>query len=309
MKSPRRGWLLIALVALVCGAAIWTVVHLRSRSMFTLQGLAARLPKRDAIVLSVDFDTLRRAGILRLLADSKMAQEPEYRDFVARTGFDYQKDLSAALVSFHPDGVFFLLRGRFDWNRFHALVSEQGGTCRNEFCRVGGSSSSRRISFFALKPDLMALAVSPDESAANRLTHDDSQSTMPIDLPPDPVWVLIPAARFKDPQNLPPGTHMFAKTLANAEKISLALGPQGEQLQIKLAVTCPSPQEASELAAGLEGATNLLRALITREKKTPNPRDLSGLLTSGAFSHQDRRVFGYWPLQRSFLEALAEGVL
>ena len=59
-----------------------------------------------------------------------------------------------------------MVKGRFDWNSLQSYAREQGGTCRNALCRMNGSTPERRISFFPLRPDLMGLAVSPDDSAA-----------------------------------------------------------------------------------------------------------------------------------------------
>ena len=45
-----------------------------------------RLPAQDAIVLFVDFEVLRRGGILKLLSQSKATEEADYQAFVRATG-------------------------------------------------------------------------------------------------------------------------------------------------------------------------------------------------------------------------------
>jgi hypothetical protein len=47
--------------------------------------------------------------------------------------------------------------------------------------------------------------------------------------------------------------------------------------------------------------------MIARERQTPNPSDLSGVLTSGVFRQEGTRVHGSWPLGPAFLENLLDG--
>ena len=44
--------------------------------------------------------------------------------------------------------------------------------------------------------------------------------------------------------------------------------------------------------------------MIAREKKTPNPVDLSAVFSSGVFRREHRRVIGRWPVERAFLESI-----
>jgi hypothetical protein len=44
--------------------------------------------------------------------------------------------------------------------------------------------------------------------------------------------------------------------------------------------------------------------MIEREHQKPNPVDLSGVLTSGTFRSEGRRVAGTWPIERAFIENL-----
>jgi hypothetical protein len=53
----------------------------------------------------------------------------------------------------------------------------------------------------------------------------------------------------------------------------------------------------------------MLRDMIAREHQSPNPHDLSGVLTSGVFNHVGTRVLGTWPIERSFVQGLLEGGL
>jgi hypothetical protein len=47
--------------------------------------------------------------------------------------------------------------------------------------------------------------------------------------------------------------------------------------------------------------------MIERERQTPNPADLSGVLTSGTFKAVGKKVFGYWPIERVFVTKMLGG--
>jgi len=306
VNYKQRAALLIILIASLCGLAVWGVARLRYRGLRTAADWLERMPSQDAVVFYVDFANLRQTGLLQMLAGSKVVEEPEYKVFVMKTEFDYARDLDAALACFSPRAKYLVLKGRFDWNSLQAYAREQGGTCRNSLCRMNGSTPERKISFFPLRPNLMALAVSTDESAATDL---ESKSTRrrTLDMPDAPVWISIPPAMLRSSSDLPPGTRMFAHSMEDAEDVGLALAPAGSRFEARLHVQCRSDQQAAELADQLTKITTLLRDMIARENQKPNPEDLSGILTSGAFNHTGATVKGSWPLQKKFLETLLAG--
>ena len=128
-----------------------------------------RLPTDDAVVLYIDFSRLRAAGILQMLDGSKVGEDPEYQNFVRKTDFDYKQDLDAVMVAFAPMGKYMLLKGRFDWKSLKSYVQAGDGRCNNSFCKLAGSTPEKRISFFPLQSNLMAMAVSNDDVAALRM--------------------------------------------------------------------------------------------------------------------------------------------
>jgi hypothetical protein len=291
-------------IAAVCGVSVGGVAWYRARSL-TTASLLRRIPAEDALVAYIDFSELRRGGILQLLDGSKAGEDPEYRSFVRQTQFDYKKDLDAAIVAFAPTGRFLLLKGRFDWKSLRAYVESQNGKCANSFCRMTGSTLERRISFFPLRSNLMALAVSPDDSAALRL--ESAVSGPDPQVPAAPVWLSIPTSVLKSSDSLPEGTRMFASGMERAETVTLAFAPEGRGLAARLDVRCRDERDAADLAAQLTRTTSLLREMMEREHRKPDPADLSGVLTSGAFRNDGRRVLGYWPIERAFVQNVLGG--
>ena len=295
----RLYWLAAALAA---AALLIAGVDWYRSQPFTITRLLQRLPADNALVLSVDFRALRRAGILQMLDGSQAGQDPEYQAFVQKTNFNYQRDLDRALVAFAPTGKFLLLEGSFDWPRLRAYVAEQGGRCERDLCRMQGSLPERRISFFPLRSRLMALAVSPDASAVLRLAAPAPGT--PAIPPASPVWLSVPVATLRSGDSLPAGTRMFAHSLSEAESVTLAFGPEGRRMAAKLDVLCRNEIDAADAALELTRVTGVLRQMIARENQTPNPADLSGVLAAGSFTSGGKRVYGYWPIERSFIENL-----
>lgn len=299
----NRWWLLAAGIAAAAGLLMVALQWQRSRALATPEALLKRLPSRDAVVFYVDFAALRRTGLLDTAAASAVAAEPEYRDFIQKTRFNYTTDLDSAMMALAPSGRYFLVQGRFDWPRLRAYAAQAGGSCRNKFCTMPGSTPQRKISFVPLDNSLMALAVGADDMAAEVLMHPDP-AAHPAPIPPEPVWISVPAPALKSGQDLPAGTRLFAQGIENAESVLMALGPEKQRFTITLDVRCRSDKDASALAATMQRATTALRETIERERQTPNPRDLSGVLALGSFRSEGARVRGRWPVERVFFEEL-----
>ncbi len=297
--SLRRSTLLLALAALAAAGLI--AVWLRARAVEPAR-LLARLPVHDSLLLYADFDALRKAGIVKLLEGVNSRQESDYRDFVRQTKFDYSKDLDSVVAAFGPSGNFMFVKGRFDWDALRAYAIAQHGRCDAILCAMAGSTPQRRISFFLMRSNLLALAVSTDDTAALRLkTAADSA---PRVSPDGAIWLSIPPSTLRSGDGLPNGTRMFAHSVDRAESVTLTLGPEGDRIAARLNVMCATAQDATDAADQLTRATATLRQLIEREHVKPSPSDLSGVLTSGSFKSQGMRAFGYWPIDRSFIENL-----
>lgn len=288
--------------------ALFVFFWLRRPAQYDPESLMARLPQGGA-VLSIDFVALRETGALQLFAAKTVDEEPEYRRFVADSGFDYKRDLDRALVAFHPEGKFFFLRGRFDWAKLEAYARQQGGSCFRTLCRLQGSQPDRRISFFPLRKDWMAMAVSSDDFGASRLSEEPKVRPVLPPGPSQPVWLYLSPEALQHTDQFPEGTQLFAKAIGGAQWATLALGPRssGEGYAAYLDVSCKSTQQAGAVVTALRKITNVLKELIRQEKQTPDPSDLSGVLTSGAFQQKGTRVEGIWPIQRSFLDAIGSG--
>jgi hypothetical protein len=256
----------------------------------------------------VNVAALRSGDVLSLIAGSKAVQEPEYLSFVQQSGFDYTRDLDGVLLTVRGDDVYMLLTGHFRWDALEKYVGDNGGSCGGGVCRISGSRPNRYISFSSIRNGVMALAVSPKDSAVTAVLNRKNQ---PRSVKSDqPVWISVPPSALQQSSSaLLPGTRPFTSALSKAETVTLSIGPQESRFEALLEVTCPTPGDAAFLQLQMQEATELLKSLIARENKQPNPDDLSGVLTAGTFGRNDRQVWGRWPIERSFVRALAGGAL
>lgn len=301
-----RPWHLAWLLMLVATGAVGSVYLWRIRSVSSVARLAARLPQGDLAVAHIDLRALRRAGLLHLLARPDGQQEAEYLEFVRETGFDYARDLDTVLAAFGGEETFALLVGRFDWGRLIAFVNGRGGDCYNGFCRIRSGRPHRWISFFAVAPSIMGLAVSRDSWAASVLLEERDPAPLG-DPPAQPVWLTFSGGALTRASWLPAGTRAFVSPVADAARVTVAVGASASGYEAVLEVECRTPEEAARIARQLTEVTEALNRLIRLEKKEPNRRDLSGVLTAGVFTSRQTRVEGRWPVPAEFIQALAEG--
>jgi hypothetical protein len=92
--------------------------------------------------------------------------------------------------------------------------------------------------------------------------------------------------------------------MENADNVLLSLAIAPGKLEVLLDVTCPSAADASLLLFQLQQVTRFLRGMIAEAEKSPNPQDLSGVLSAGTFQSEDRHVFGRWPIEFALVESI-----
>ena len=293
MSFRSKPWRVALATAVLCAVAVGLFYWLRNPP-YDAGRLLAMLPVERATLVYIDTASLRKSGLLDLVAGSKAAEEADYRKFLEQTGFDYRTDLDAVAAAFVDGRVYTALRGRFQWAKLAAYAQSQGGQCRDAVCSMRGSTAERNISYYQVASNVLALAVSPDARGVTNVG-------------PSGRKVDVPAAVFNKLDAFPDGTRAFLSPLARAEKVTFAAGPQGERLQLRLEVACATPEAAADLTKQLSGVTGLLKDMIGRAHMTPNPRDLSGVLVAGSFQQRAATVVGTWPIERGFVEALASG--
>ncbi len=310
MKNPVRlrlpPWAFLLALAAVIAAFLLSLDSYRHRFVRSNADLVQLLPSGDTTQFFANFALVRQAGLMRLLAGAKPAEEKDYAEFVRQTGFDYTRDVDALAAAVDGSQISFAARGRFDWDRLQSYVVAHGGECAGGFCSIQTSKPGRWASLRPIQPDVIALAVGPERSAVQSLRspeHDDKQP-----LPSAPVWMKVSQAVLKNPVDIPLPLRIFAITLQSAESVIISLssadGGQRTAFEIRLDATCPNKATADTIRNQLELQTKLLKLELAREREQPNPADLTGLLIAGSFQVVNRHVIGTWPVRNELLKTL-----
>jgi hypothetical protein len=302
MSARFRTYSWIAISVIVLCAAVVALFQWRRSFAYEGSRLLLSLPLDDAVKVYIDADALRAAKLLDSAAGSPASEEPDYRRFVEETGFDYRRDLNAAAASFLNGDAYIAVRGHFDWKRLSEYARSQHGQCSGSFCSMPASRPDRSISFYLLRPNVLALAVAADGRAAARIMIPRGDRKTPDPTPAAPVWISAPGAAFRDLNGLPDGSHILSP-LADAQEASFSL----HEGHLQLDASCASPEIAASVVVRFTATTDLLRKMLQRDKLAPSPADLSGVLVAGRFETRASHAIGTWPLQKEFIESLLGG--
>jgi hypothetical protein len=298
---------LIALLALaaVVAAVLFGIDYYRHRFVRTSLELVKLLPPGDLTVFFVSLATLRQAGLMNLLAGVEPAAEKGYQEFVKQTQFDYTRDLDALAGAAGGERLFFVMRGRFHWDKIRQYALAHGGSCRGEVCKAPTSKPGRWASFLLIQPDVAGLALSGDDSAADLLRPPGRRAAEQSST--DPVWVKVSPALRKNPIDLPLPMRIFAITLQSADSVIVSLGPAkdaADAFDVRLDAGFPNEPTADATRNQCEIQTKMLKLELTRQQEQPNPADLTGLLTAGSFHAVNKHVMGVWPVSKAFVKVL-----
>ncbi|MGA8028907.1 MAG: hypothetical protein WB992_17335 [Bryobacteraceae bacterium] len=308
MRVRLKPWVFVTLLAIATAAILFGIYRYRHRFVRSSTDMLALLPDGDRTVFFADFAALRHAGMLSWIAGSKAAEEPEYREFIRQTHFDYVKNIDAIAGAADPAQAFFVVRGRFDWLLLRAYAERHGGNCSDNFCKVQTTTPGRWASFFVIQPDVIGLALSGNSSAANALRPYGHGRFQPVSA--RPVWVKVSRALLKNPLGLPLPLRIFAITLQSTDRVVLSLASAAENSQaafsLELEAQCPSEATAETTRNQLQIETKMLKLELAREHQPANPADLTGLLTSGTFQVLNRAVVGSWPVRKELLRTLEQ---
>lgn len=306
MSGRFRNGVLIAAVVAAFAAAAAAVYYWKYGRAVNPEALVASLPGKDGAVVFLDVRALRTAGVLDSVGGGAgVAEEADYKAFVAVTRFNYRVDLDALAVAYRNGDVFALAAGRFNWGSLRDYALTQSGQCGGDLCTMPSSQPGRTISFFPFRSGVLALTVSRNPNASTAFRQ--SQTPYAGAISRQPLWLSFPGALLKGDEKLPAGTRLFSKILESAQRVDFAFGPKGAGFEVRMEAACATQQDAEAALNQFDGVTEVMRKYFARVNQTPSPKDLSGVLTSGIFRRDGARVHGAWPVEREFLESLTGG--
>jgi hypothetical protein len=288
---------------MLAGAAVLYLLLVAPRRARDPQRLLTCFPAGGHPTLYIDVQTLREAGVLDQLAGAAGVEEPDYKAFVAATGFNYRQDLDAVAVYYTPDARLIAARGRFDRAKLANYAKSGGGRCVGELCTVEGSARDRQISWTPLDSDLLGIGVGADPLAAT-LTGKGSRAPEP--LPPAPVWLTLPGTALEDRHGLPAGFSALLSSLSGASRATFAVNGSEQGFEIRLIAPFDDRLRAEASVKRLREATEALKTLLARAGTPVEKGSLAEALTQGSFMADGTRIQGKWTVGFSVLTESAK---
>src|SRR5256885_3271588 len=167
----------IAAVAVVSAGTYFGYAHFAATGD-SRESLLRALPANASAVIYVDIEEFRRAAILKAVttlgasATGNATTDPEYKQFVSATGFDYEKDLDRVGIAVTNQGAkqnyFALADGRFDRKKIETHLRKSGRSEQvggREIFHVATGEPGREVSMEFISNERIALTDGDDISA------------------------------------------------------------------------------------------------------------------------------------------------
>ncbi|MBI3208531.1 MAG: hypothetical protein HYZ37_06475 [Candidatus Solibacter usitatus] len=297
----RPFWLIASIAAAAIAVAVAFVVWIRWTRPPATMDLYARLPYADRMVVAIDFRALRTAHLLAELPGQ--TEESDYKSFVRETAFDYKKDLDHLIFAASGVETHAWLIGRFDWRRIQLYIQKQGGKCLRGVCSMDSQTPGRMISVTRYRSGTLAFTSAPGSDAMRKMMQ--KPSVLPPPPPPSkPLWIYLPHGQLTRANTFSGSMRFFAAALSDAERAFLSVGPKDGRFEAVLEAVCPNESVSRQATRELQAATVLVTRLLAREKQTPDPSNLSGVLARGTFVQDGNKLVGTWPIEKAFLDSL-----
>ena len=293
----RRQFILAAL-AIAVALILFGIHAYRYRFVGQNSDLVRLLPPGDLNVGYADLDLLRRAQLVGLFANVKVAPDKEYSDFIRESGFDYTRDLDAIVIGTDSSQTFLVGRGRFDWEKLKRFSLSHNGSCDAAGCRVPATTPGRWVNLITVQPDVLAVAIGQSPAGADNLRPPGRRVQQ--DIPNAPVWARLSHAMLANPTTLPLPMRIFAIDLQSA--LSVMIWAQTDRLQLKAGFVNRTTADTAKQQ--LEIQTKLLTAALKQSGEKADSASLAGMLTAGNFQVIGNDLNATWPIRPELLKAL-----
>jgi hypothetical protein len=301
MQRKRLFVGLTVAIAVVVGGylayAQWTVKHARSR-----ESLLRQLPVTATYVLYADVAQMREGNLLRNLAvvNSSLTVDPEYKQFVAETNFDYEKDLDQVGIAVERAGnvsrYFALADGKFDRKKIETYLRKNAVSRQKNGLEVFFLAQQNSVPYISsvqnwilvafLSDQRIALTTASDlnaelDSAKNEAGHQEWMERFER-LSGSPAFVLLrqdAAIGSVLSQRAPGGiaSPQLAQVLNQLTWVSIAGKPEGSSFRVVIDGECPNELVMRQLMEFFNGIALLAGAGLNdpklRQKMDPAERE------------------------------------
>lgn len=309
-----RRWIIpLAAILVVVAAAFWLLRGRVSHQPGSLPELIALAPVDANTLIYVDLQALRESSFSEDLTQwaPVSEQDAEYKQFIAATGFDFERDLDRVLLLLPahetPRGAVAVAEGRFDRARISAYALQAGRremAGDREYFIVPVESEARSVTLFFLSPGRMLLAEGetlPAPAGGISVAMQDRVRRVAG----SPLFALGAL-----PASAPPrSAGQLDRLLATIRWWSLAVRPEDNRLLFVADVECQSEDDARQLAGAVDGLRAFARSLFAeRTLQQPLPPEsailIEAVLQRGQVSQQQRHVRFHFDVTREMLASL-----
>jgi hypothetical protein len=255
------------------------------------EGLLRAMPADATAVIYLDVAELRQGEILKSISNwsAGAVTDPEYKQFVNETGFDYEKNLDRVGIAVENRGgartYFALADGSFDRGKIEAYLRKNGTSTKQGSLEIFHfaapnsnpyiSSVQRWISIAFLSDRRLALTDATDlnaelEAAKATAGHAEWMGRFER-LAGTPVFALIrqDAAIGALLNNQAPGglrSPQLAQLLNQLLWVSIAGKPEGKEFRAVLEGECPNEMTMRQLSDFLNGIALMANAGLNDPK-------------------------------------------
>ena len=311
----RNKWIAGAAAGLIVAAGGYFAYAHFAAAGNSREALLRALPPNATAVIYVDIEEFRRAAILKAVtafgasATGNATTDPEYKQFVKESGFDYERDLDRigiAVTNHGPARNYFALAdGKFDRQKIETHLRKNGRSEQadgREIFHIATGDPGRTVSMEFVSNERIALTDGNDlnaeiASGANKAGHAEWVERF-TRLAGTPVFALIrqDAAIGGVLSSRAPGgfsSPQLAGLLNQLLWISVAGKPEGESFRAVIEGECPNEASMRQLADFLNGITLMAQAGLhdpkLRQQMDPAEREAYvQLLNSVEVSKLDR---------------------
>jgi len=296
LPSSVRRFLVPAGAVVAAALILFGIQYYRYRFVRHNSDLVRLLPPGDLTIVYTDLSLLRRAQLLGLLSNIKVASDQEYADFVRQTGFDYTRDLDAIAIGTDASQTFLVGRGRFAWDKLKGFAAAHQGWCTGVGCQVPATIPGRWVNLITVQPDVLAVAIGTSPSGADNLRPPGRRVQELI--PNAPVWAKLSHSMMLNPTALPLPVRIFVISLQSAGSVTISAIPD----RLELEATFANSATADTAMRQLQMQTRILTAALSKEKV--DSASIGSLLIGGNFWVAGNELRGQWPVRPELLRAL-----
>jgi hypothetical protein len=291
--SVKRKIILTIVTVLVIGAGAgsWWYVKARAQTTDFPSEVVTMMPSDSSVLVYANMAVLRGEPLAQKLAALAPAVQPgtDYAEFISATGFQYERDLdrvvfasSAEAGATSPPAHFLAIAdGHFDQKKIEAYALRTGKEQQQNGHSIftisslaitgpanPGTRVARNAAFTFLTPSRIAIGNSDD---VTNLLSKQSSTLAEAGLQEQISRVAgSPLFMVAKANSLMAKGNPMAAQFGNLRWVNIAARPDGNNVLLSAEGTCDTPDQAKQMASGLELLRGLLRGMLNDPKTMGN---------------------------------------